>query len=76
MYYMYIDANSMSKLSAGISSEQELNDTPSNGKDYIEFSKSDLRGIKEIMSYQGNLFDLLVHSLCPSIFGHLVVCRD
>lgn len=70
MYLLYVDANSFVKASS--SPEENQDDTFT--KDYIQFSKRDLYGIREIHE-QGspNIFRLLVNSLCPLIFGHELI---
>lgn len=40
--------------------------------EYCDFSKRDLYGIQEIF-HSENIFKLLVHSFCPSIYGHELV---
>jgi DNA helicase MCM8 len=67
MYYLYIDANSINKTSCALDEEEGGSLA---GKDFIEFSEKDLYGILEIHNFEGDLFQLLVHSLCPAIFGH------
>lgn len=67
MYYLYIDANSINKSTGGALDEEEGSFA---SKDFIEFSEKDLYGILEIHNFEGDLFQLLVHSLCPAIFGH------
>jgi DNA helicase MCM8 len=71
MYYVYIDVNSMGKLSGGLEDTDLSQETI--GKDYINFSDKDIEGIQEIFNYEGDLFHLLVHSVCPAIFGHELV---
>ena len=39
----------------------------------IEFSRADYDMINEIHSFESQIFKLLVHSLCPAIYGHEVV---
>ena len=39
----------------------------------IEFSRADFDMINEIHSFESQIFKLLVHSLCPAIYGHEVV---
>ncbi|KAI9100394.1 DNA replication licensing factor MCM8 [Phlyctochytrium arcticum] len=77
MYSLYIAANSLVKAS-GVSSseeeEEEAEEDPSKvfTKDNIRFSKKELYGVQEIWK-RGDVFRLLVNSLCPSIFGHEMV---
>ncbi|KAJ3257437.1 DNA replication licensing factor mcm8 [Boothiomyces macroporosus] len=61
LYYLYIDV-------MHIKGKDEKE-----GKDSMRFSEKDLRGINEIYNYQGDLFKLLVHSVCPTVFGHEMV---
>lgn len=39
----------------------------------IEFTEDDYLAIGEIHDLKKNVFKLLVHSLCPSIYGHDLV---
>ncbi|KAH6595120.1 hypothetical protein BASA50_006106 [Batrachochytrium salamandrivorans] len=75
MYYLYIDVNSLVKA-GGSSNDQEDSsseqDATNPGKDHLHFSHKELMGIRHIHE-QPDLFKLLVHSLCPSIFGHDIV---
>ncbi|KAI8926730.1 MCM2/3/5 family-domain-containing protein [Entophlyctis helioformis] len=75
MYYLYLDANSLNK--AGASSSDQQDDNGSDlatglSKDYLQFSRKELYGIREIHEHP-DVFKLLVHSLCPPIFGHEIV---
>ena len=72
MYMLYLDANSFVK--AASSTAEDVNTDYTFTKDYIQFSKRDLYGIREIFD-QGspNIFKLLVNSLCPLIFGHELI---
>ena len=72
MYQLYLDTNSLYKASSRSGNEQGK----STSKDNILFSKKDLYGIQDICEIRqdgGDLFKLLVHSLCPQIFGHEMV---
>lgn len=85
MHVLYVDANAITK-STGSSSSSSAPSSGSpaastsnytayadaNSKDSIEFDVRDYYAIKEIAA-EPSLFKLLVHSLCPSIFGHEVV---
>ncbi|KAJ3344876.1 DNA replication licensing factor mcm8, partial [Kappamyces sp. JEL0680] len=81
MYYLYLDVNHLSKISTANSDSTESSQTsgpsssPSLGlaKDFIEFTPEDLQGIRQIMDWKGSVFSLLVHSVCPAIYGHLTV---
>ncbi|RXN18654.1 DNA helicase MCM8 [Labeo rohita] len=69
MFLLYIQANSVSnskgqKSKAASESEDQ---GPS-----VEFSIKDLYAIQEIQA-QEDLFKLIVNSLCPAIYGHLLV---
>jgi DNA helicase MCM8 len=80
MHVLYVDANSINKSSGGSSAASSGNDQSSykayadgsSSKDSIEFDIRDYYAIKEIAA-EPDLFKLLVHSLCPSIFGHEIV---
>uniref|UniRef100_A0A3P8Y912 DNA helicase MCM8 n=1 Tax=Esox lucius TaxID=8010 RepID=A0A3P8Y912_ESOLU len=61
MFLLYIEANSVSNSKGSCKR--------SSG---IEFSLKELYAIQEIHS-QPNLLKLIVHSLCPAIYGHLLV---
>uniref|UniRef100_A0A6Q2WQ01 DNA helicase MCM8 n=1 Tax=Esox lucius TaxID=8010 RepID=A0A6Q2WQ01_ESOLU len=63
MFLLYIEANSVSNSKGSCKR--------SSG---IEFSLKELYAIQEIHS-QPNLLKLIVHSLCPAIYGHLAVCN-
>uniref|UniRef100_A0A4W5QIP6 DNA helicase MCM8 n=1 Tax=Hucho hucho TaxID=62062 RepID=A0A4W5QIP6_9TELE len=65
MFLLYIEANSVSNSKGQGSSGGER----SSG---IEFSLKELYAIQEIHS-QPDLLKLIVHSLCPAIYGHLLV---
>ncbi|OAJ36539.1 hypothetical protein BDEG_20702 [Batrachochytrium dendrobatidis JEL423] len=74
MYYLYIDVNSLSKAGA-LSVDQDDSTVEQGtglGKDYLHFSHRELMGIRHIHE-QPETFKLLVHSLCPPIFGHDIV---
>uniref|UniRef100_A0A3P9J5L6 DNA helicase MCM8 n=1 Tax=Oryzias latipes TaxID=8090 RepID=A0A3P9J5L6_ORYLA len=74
MFLLYIDATSVSNTkgqlskSVGEESSGSLEDR-SGGE---EFSLKELYAVQEIQS-QPDLLRLLVHSLCPAIYGHLLV---
>ncbi|XP_037543327.1 DNA helicase MCM8 [Nematolebias whitei] len=74
MFLLYIDATSVSNTkgqlskSGGEGSSVSLEDR-SGGE---EFSLKELYAVQEIQS-QPDLFRLIVHSLCPAIYGHLLV---
>lgn len=68
MYCLYVDANSVTK--AGQMTEGDVSNSGS--KDSLQFSDQDYEEFRQL--YQDpNLFQLLVHSLCPAIFGHEIV---
>ena len=74
MFFTYLDANSMTKLSSIVDADADgSNRKELAGKDYMEHSKADLKNIREIMNFNGDLFSWLVHSLVPSIYGHNLV---
>uniref|UniRef100_A0AAY4CF72 DNA helicase MCM8 n=1 Tax=Denticeps clupeoides TaxID=299321 RepID=A0AAY4CF72_9TELE len=69
MFLLYIEANSVSNSKgqkSKVSSEPECQGTS------VEFSLKDLYAIQEIQA-QEDLLKLIVNSLCPAIFGHLLV---
>ncbi|KAI8915900.1 DNA replication licensing factor MCM8 [Gorgonomyces haynaldii] len=69
LYTLYIDGNFIGK--AG-SQNDDVPSLETSSKDAMLFSERDLFGIREIHS-QPNVFNLLVHSLCPTIYGHEMV---
>uniref|UniRef100_A0A8B9HDN9 DNA helicase MCM8 n=1 Tax=Astyanax mexicanus TaxID=7994 RepID=A0A8B9HDN9_ASTMX len=69
MFLLYINANSVSN-SKGQKSKS-ASEPESQGAS-VEFSLKDLYGIQEIQA-QEDLFKLIVNSLCPAIYGHLLV---
>ncbi|KAJ3411838.1 DNA replication licensing factor mcm8 [Chytridiales sp. JEL 0842] len=77
MYYLYLSVNSLVKASS--SSSQEISGAEEGGseaaftKDFVQFSRKDLYGIKQIHEEGDDVFRLLVNSLCPAIFGHELV---
>ncbi|XP_062863189.1 DNA helicase MCM8 [Trichomycterus rosablanca] len=69
MFLLYIEANSVSNSKGQkhkATSEQEGQEAS------VEFSLKDLYAIQEIQA-QDDLFKLIVNSLCPAIYGHLLV---
>nr|KAJ3421179.1 DNA replication licensing factor mcm8 [Polyrhizophydium stewartii] len=77
MYYLYIDTNSLSKAGGSSADQEESRSDGRTGlsKDYLHFSRKELYGIREIHE-QPDVFRLLVHSLCPPIYGHEIVKGD
>uniref|UniRef100_A0A673GDQ8 DNA helicase MCM8 n=1 Tax=Sinocyclocheilus rhinocerous TaxID=307959 RepID=A0A673GDQ8_9TELE len=69
MFLLYIQANSVSN-SKGQKSKA-VSDSEGQGPS-VEFSIKDLYAIQEIQA-QEDLFRLIVNSLCPAIYGHLLV---
>ncbi|XP_016405809.1 DNA helicase MCM8-like [Sinocyclocheilus rhinocerous] len=69
MFLLYIQANSVSN-SKGQKSKA-ASDSEGQGPS-VEFSIKDLYAIQEIQA-QEDLFKLIVNSLCPAIYGHLLV---
>lgn len=69
MFLLYIQANSVSN-SKGQKSKA-ASESEGQGPS-VEFSIKDLYAIQEIQA-QEDLFKLLVNSLCPAIYGHLLV---
>ena len=61
----------------GITNQRENNkkmlDVSNSGKMGIEFTMADYTLVREIQSFESQTFKLLVHSLCPSIYGHDIV---
>ncbi|KAL8019249.1 putative mini-chromosome maintenance protein [Plasmopara halstedii] len=64
LYILYISANSVENLAKADKSNDKASD--------IEFTKEDLEQISSIVN-QGNVFDHLVHSLCPGIYRNDIV---
>ena len=72
MYYLYLDVNSLTKAGAS-STDDECGDLYTGlNKDFLQFSQKELYGIRTIAE-SPEVFRLLVHSLCPPIFGHNMV---
>ncbi|XP_023695014.2 DNA helicase MCM8 [Paramormyrops kingsleyae] len=69
MFLLFLKANSISN-SKGQKSKEEAE--PESQGALVEFSLKDLYAIQEIQG-QGDLLKLIVHSLCPTIYGHLLV---
>ncbi|XP_055028759.2 DNA helicase MCM8 isoform X1 [Misgurnus anguillicaudatus] len=69
MFLLYIQANSVSnsKGQKSKASSESEGQGPS-----VEFSIKDLYAIQEIQA-QEDLFKLIVNSLCPAIYGHVLV---
>lgn len=85
MHVLYIEANSIMHGAGHHSSDDghqtqretaegdgEACESACQGKDQMNFDQRDLDAIREIAG-EPDLFRLLVHSLCPSIFGHEMV---
>ncbi|KAM3606786.1 uncharacterized protein V6R79_023226 [Siganus canaliculatus] len=73
MFLLYLEATSVSNTKGQKSkSGQGSRGAPEDHCGGEEFSLKELYAIQEIQS-QPNLLRLIVHSLCPAIYGHLVV---
>jgi DNA helicase MCM8 len=84
MHVLYIEANSIMHGFINKQQQQQQQQKITNnadqsfatnadfGKDQISFDMRDLHAIREIAN-EPDLFRLLVHSLCPSIYGHEMV---
>ncbi|KAL0969003.1 hypothetical protein UPYG_G00221450, partial [Umbra pygmaea] len=73
MFLLYIEANSVSNSKGQKVKEAEGGDSSGGERSSgIEFSLKELYAIQEIHS-QPDLLKLIVHSLCPTIYGHLLV---
>lgn len=71
MFVLYLDGNSVTKLAAGLLSE-DLG-IQEGAKDFMSLTQKDLNGIRQICEFEKDLFKLLIHSFCPSIYGHEIV---
>uniref|UniRef100_A0A3B4DI58 DNA helicase MCM8 n=1 Tax=Pygocentrus nattereri TaxID=42514 RepID=A0A3B4DI58_PYGNA len=69
MFLLYIDANSVSNSKG---QKNKPASEPEGQGASVEFSLKELYGIQEIQA-QEDLFKLIVNSLCPAIYGHLLV---
>ncbi|KAI1895909.1 hypothetical protein AGOR_G00111610 [Albula goreensis] len=69
MFLLYVEVNSVSN-SKGQKSKEAL-ETETQGSS-VEFTLKDLYAIQEIQG-QEDLLKLIVNSLCPAIYGHLMV---
>ncbi|KXS19767.1 MCM-domain-containing protein [Gonapodya prolifera JEL478] len=67
LFTLYLCANSVTKMSS-----LKVDDNANPGAEAIFFSDKDLYAIQEV-AQQPNVFQLVVNSLCPVIFGHEVV---
>jgi DNA helicase MCM8 len=63
LYILYMSANAVENSAKSEKNKEQAD---------VDFSKEDLEQISDIVS-QGNVFDRLVHSLCPGIFRNEVV---
>ncbi|KAM6956402.1 DNA helicase MCM8 [Aplochiton taeniatus] len=72
MFLLYIEANSVSNSKGQRLEGGGEGSSGGQGLGGEEFSLKDLYAIQEIQSQQ-NLLKLIVHSLCPAIYGHLLV---
>ncbi|XP_061693041.1 DNA helicase MCM8 isoform X2 [Syngnathoides biaculeatus] len=75
MFLLYIDATSVSNTKGQQSEPGGAGSSGSSSEDRCggeEFSLKELYAIQEIQS-QPDLLRLIVHSLCPAIYGHLLV---
>ncbi|XP_077585522.1 DNA helicase MCM8 [Stigmatopora nigra] len=75
MFLLYIEATSVSNTKGQQSKSGGANlsnGSPENGGGGEEFTLKELYAIQEIQS-QPDLLRLFVHSLCPAIYGHLLV---
>ncbi|CAG5115856.1 unnamed protein product, partial [Candidula unifasciata] len=70
MFLLYLHANSVDNAKGNTRKSGE--DSSSRNGLAMDFTMKELYAIREIQS-QDNLFQLLVGSLCPSIFGHEMV---
>ncbi|KAJ1911230.1 hypothetical protein H4219_006002, partial [Mycoemilia scoparia] len=82
MYVLYIDANSINKSGSENNNDSDdqgdstmdglyKNSSMSNKED-VHFTQKELEFVRAIFK-EPNIFKLLVHSFCPSIFGHEMV---
>ncbi|XP_017294810.1 DNA helicase MCM8 isoform X3 [Kryptolebias marmoratus] len=74
MFLLYIDATSVSNTKGQLSKSggEESSGSPEDRSGEEEFSLKELYAVQEIQS-QPDLFRLIVNSLCPAIYGHLLV---
>lgn len=71
MYQLYIHGLSTTNAKTKTRSSAESSDRSANIG--IEFTLTDYSAIQEIHLLDGMIFKLLVHSVCPSIYGHELV---
>lgn len=71
MYQLYVHALCVTNNKTKTRDSAELSDRSANIG--IEFTLSDYSAIQEIHLMEGMIFKLLVHSICPSIYGHELV---
>ncbi|XP_024153708.1 DNA helicase MCM8 [Oryzias melastigma] len=74
MFLLYIDATSVSNTKGQLSKSaaEESSGSLEGRSGGEEFSLKELYAVQEIQS-QPDLLRLIVHSLCPAIYGHLLV---
>ncbi|EGG18339.1 MCM family protein [Cavenderia fasciculata] len=75
VFYVYIDVNSIdsNKHTGGTVDTSNGGNSESSVKSKLaNFSVKDMYGIREVAG-QANIFKLIVHSMCPSIYGHEMV---
>ncbi|XP_013880058.1 DNA helicase MCM8 [Austrofundulus limnaeus] len=72
MFLLYIDATSVSNTKGQLSKSGGEGGSLEERSAGEEFSLKELYAVQEIQS-QPDLFPLIVHSLCPAIYGHLLV---
>ncbi|KAM6916200.1 DNA helicase MCM8 [Xenentodon cancila] len=74
MFLLYIDATSVSNTKGQLSKAggEGSRESPEDRSGGEEYSLKELYAIQEIQS-QPDLLRLIVHSLCPAIYGHLLV---
>ncbi|XP_062422696.1 DNA helicase MCM8 [Pungitius pungitius] len=72
MFLLYIEATSVSNSKGQRSKSGQGSDGSHEDRGGEEFSLKELYAIQEIQS-QPDLLRLIVHSLCPVIYGHLLV---
>ncbi|GAB6026064.1 DNA replication licensing factor mcm8 [Chamberlinius hualienensis] len=73
IFLLYIEANSICNIKGDVGNAPTTkNGLKAAGSIGMEFSQRDFSAIREIHE-QDNLFRLIVHSLCPAIYGHEMI---
>ncbi|KAG6489652.1 hypothetical protein ZIOFF_050928 [Zingiber officinale] len=77
LYYLYLEAVSIRSLKSNNTADVQENNSKSGAcmlSDFISFSPKDLEFVVKFFEEHGSdVFRTILHSLCPSIYGHELV---